>query len=247
MLTAQRVSRSHPACIGRGGAIGQPALMILHMTTKRVLFLAAEPSDEVRLRLGREQREIRNVLQLARVRESIEFVDRFAVRPADLTQALHDVQPQIVHFSGHGSAGGDLSFEDDAGRSRPVTPEALDSLFRLVSRDVEAVVLNACYSEQQALAIAQSIEFVIGMSNAIDDNAAILFSAGFYKALGAGRGYPDSFSFGVAEMHLHGMPDHLVPVLHRKRAVCSTHLGADDKVDHSACVEFVIATRPWRH
>jgi hypothetical protein len=34
-----------------------------------------------------------------------------SVRPADLTQAMLDTQPQIVHFSGHGSASGALCFD----------------------------------------------------------------------------------------------------------------------------------------
>lgn len=159
------------------------------MAAKRVLFLAAEPSDGVRLRLGQEQREIRSVLRLASDRDSIEFHDRFAVRPADFTQALHDIRPQILHFSGHGSRRGDLCFENDSGLSETVDPEALASLFQLVSQDVEAVVLNACYSQLQASAIGRSIQYVIGMSNAIKDDAAIRFSAGFYKALSAGRSF----------------------------------------------------------
>jgi len=88
-------------------------------------------------------------LRLASARDSIEFFERFAARPADLTQAHHD------------------RFEDDQGKSRSVDAEALDAVFQLVKDDVKAVVLNACYSELQALAIARSIAHVIGMSNAI--------------------------------------------------------------------------------
>lgn len=210
------------------------------MAVKRVLFLAAEPSDEVRLRLGQEQREIRNVLRLASARDSIEFHERFAARPADLTQALHDVRPHVVHFSGHGSSSGDLCFEDDAGVARPVHPEALASVFRLVRDEVEAVILNACYSEPQALAIGRSIEQVIGMGSAIADDAAIRFSAGFYKALGARRSYLDCFNFGVAEVRLHGMPDHLTPVLHARRVVGPAHLRADGVADPQIYAKFNI-------
>src|SRR4051812_6726505 len=210
------------------------------MAAKRVLFLAAEPSNEVRLRLGEEQRAIRNVLQMARARDSIEFHDRFAVRPADLTQALHDVRPNVVHFSGHGSSSGDLCFGHDPGVSEPVDPEALASVFRLVSDEVEAVVLNACYSEQQAFAIVRSIKYVIGMSDALDDSAAIRFSAGFYKALGATRTYADSFNFGVAEMRLHGMPDHWTPVLLEKPVVGPAYLRTDDRMDGATYARFTI-------
>ena len=68
-----------------------------------------------------------------------------------------------------------------------ISPEALAKLFALVADQVECVLLNACYSEIQAKAIVQHIPFVIGMNRAIGDKAAIAFSVGFYKALGANR------------------------------------------------------------
>jgi len=240
-LILLRVSRLSPR--KEGTCQAQSSVYHACMTTKRVLFLAAEPTDEARLRLGQEQREIRNVLQLARARDAVEFHDRFAVRPADLTQALHDVNPHIVHFSGHGSSSGDLCFEDNQGNSRSVAPEALGALFRLFAHKIEAVVLNACYSESQASEIAQSVDYVVGMSDSIGDEAAINFSAGFYKALGAERTYLDSFDFGVAEMRLHGMPDHSVPILHKKRGPAHTH--SNSNVDRDAYAEFRIRSGRW--
>jgi CHAT domain-containing protein len=199
----------------------------------------------VRLRLGQEQREIRSALRLASDRDSIEFPERFAVRPADLTQALHDVRPHILHFSGHGSRSGDLCFENDAGASQAVDPEALASLFQLISQDVEAVVLNACYSQSQALAIGRSIQYVIGMAAAITDKAAIRFSTGFYKALVAGYTYPKSFDFGVTEVQLHGMPDYLTPVLHLKPMPGPSHIRTNDDIDETVYAKFSITKQRW--
>ena len=56
---------------------------------------------------------------------------------------------------------------------------ALGSLFKLFKDRVECVVLNACYSEVQAKAIAKQIPYVIGMNKAIGDKAAIVFSDAF--------------------------------------------------------------------
>ena len=44
-------------------------------------------------------------------------------------------------------------------------------------------MLNGCYSQVQAEAIAQHIPSVIGMSQAIGDRAAIELAVGFYDAL----------------------------------------------------------------
>lgn len=180
----------------------------------KVLFLAADPSDAVRLRLGQELRDIREKLQLSKQRDVFLLDSRESVRPGDITQAIHDVAPQIVHFSGHGTSAGELCFEDLLGKSQPVPPDALANLFELVAEQVSCVVLNACYSEAQAKAIAKHIPFVIGMNQSIGDKAAITFAVGFYKALGAGRVFEDAYKFALVEMQLEGSSENLTPVLY---------------------------------
>lgn len=68
------------------------------MNKVKILFLAADPSDATRLRLGQELRDIREKLQLSKQRDSFALDSRESVRPGDITQAIHDVAPQIVHF-----------------------------------------------------------------------------------------------------------------------------------------------------
>ncbi len=82
-----------------------------------------------------------------------------SVRPADISQALLDVHPQIVHFSGHGTATGALCFENLGGETHPIAPKALKALFEQFANQVSCVVLNACYSEIQAKAIAKHIDY----------------------------------------------------------------------------------------
>jgi hypothetical protein len=178
-----------------------------------ILFLAADPSNAARLRLGQELREIQEKLQLARQRDRFDLQQRWSVRPADVSQALLDVQPQIVHFSGHGTSAGALYFENAAGKALPVQPDALAALFGQFADQVHCVLLNACYSEVQANAIAEHIPYVIGMNQAIGDKAAIAFAIGFYQALGAGRPIEDAYQLGCVQIRLQGIAEHLTPVL----------------------------------
>ena len=180
----------------------------------KILFLAADPSDSTRLRLGEELREIRERLQLSKQRDGFSLESRESVRPEDLTQAIFDVEPQIIHFSGHGTDTGELCFENSLGRTQTVSIVALTNLFRLVSNQVSCVILNACYSEIQAKAIAEHIPFVIGMNQSIGDKAAITFAVGFYKALGAGRSIEDAYKFACLEIQLNGIPEHSTPVFY---------------------------------
>ena len=181
--------------------------------TLSILFLAADPSNASRLRLGEELREIQEKLQLAQLREQFELHQRMSVRPADISQALLDVQPQIVHFSGHGTSAGALCFENQGGEIHFIQPEALAALFEQFENRVDCVVLNACYSEIQANAIGKHIRYVIGMNKAIGDKAAIAFAIGFYQGLGAGRSIEEAYKLGCIQIGLQGIPENLTPVL----------------------------------
>jgi hypothetical protein len=180
-----------------------------------ILFLAADPTNETRLRLGEELREIQEKLQLSKQRERFDLQSRWSVRPQDISQALLDIQPGIVHFSGHGTAYGELCFENNEGITQPVSAQALAALFSQFSGQVQGVILNACYAEIQAKAIAQHIEYVVGMTTAMGDQASVAFSIGFYQALGAGKTIAEAFQFGVTQIMLQGIPEESTPVLVR--------------------------------
>lgn len=182
-------------------------------TKTRILFLAADPSDATRLRLGSEAREIREKLSLAKRRSRFSFDERHSVRPADLSQALLEIRPQIVHFSGHGRSDGALCFEDEMGKSRPITADALASLFQLVEENLRCVILNACFSSGQADAIGSCIQYVIGMRTTLGDRVAMAFSVGFYQALGAGESIESAYRFGCALSKIENPKQGDVPVL----------------------------------
>lgn len=97
-----------------------------------------------------------------------------------------------------------------------ISSGALAKLFKLFAERVECVVLNACYSESQAEAIVTHIDYVIGMSHAIGDRAAIEFSVGFYTALGAGESVEFAYEMGCNAIELEGIPEHLTPILYKK-------------------------------
>ncbi|WP_414623927.1 CHAT domain-containing protein [Calothrix sp. CCY 0018] len=119
--------------------------------------------------------------------------------------------PNIVHFCGHGAGDDGLLLENENEQKQFVSSESLAGLFKLFKNDVECVVMNACYSEVQAEAIHQHINCVIGMNQAIGDNAAINFATGFYEGLFNARNYQDSFEFGKNALDLKGIPKSQIP------------------------------------
>jgi hypothetical protein len=185
---------------------------------KKILILTANPKNTDKLRLDEEVREIQAGLERAKKRDRFEIVTRWALRVDDLRRALLDNEPQIIHFSGHGAGEHGLALENSSGQMQLVSTESLVRLFELFKDTIECVVLNACYSEAQAEAIHQHVDYVVGMKKAIGDRAAIEFAVGFYDALGAGRSYADAYKFGCSAIDLEGIPESLTPVLRSKNS-----------------------------
>ncbi len=183
------------------------------MASKRILMLAANPKDTDRLRLGEEAREILAGLERAKNRDSFELIPRFAQRPDDMRRALLDINPEIIHFSGHGGGKNGLVLENTNGEMKFLETDALVRLFKFFSQKIKCVVLNACYSELQAIAIHEHIDCVIGMSQSVGDRTAIKFAVGFYDALGAGRSYKDAFELGLIAIELDGLKGSDIPQL----------------------------------
>lgn len=178
----------------------------------KILFLGTNPAATSRLKLDEEVKKIHTNLKLSQARENLELSQEWAVTIETLMQAILDESPQIVQFSGHGTQDG-IILQDESGNPKIVTSEGLVSLFKLFQNTIECVILNACYSEQQAKAIRKHIPYVIGMKTGISDKAAIAFSTGFYKAIGAGKDIPFAFSLGKTAIQLEGVPDEDIPLL----------------------------------
>jgi hypothetical protein len=160
---------------------------------RRVLILASNPKLD--LSLDREIRSLTEAIDRSQHRDRIDVNQSHAVRPEDLQALLFKFKPHIVHFCGH-AIGEGLILENEFGEEQVVGTEALAALFSLFSQTVECVLLNACYTEQQANEIVKHIQFVIGMQQDIKDSSAIAFATGFYGALGAGESIERSYQFG---------------------------------------------------
>ena len=181
--------------------------------TITVLFLAANPLDQAELRLDEEVRSIGEMIRKAEHRDAVRLESRWAVRPLDVLQAINECRPGIVHFSGHGSNQDEIIFQDNSGNSKPVSKEAIVQTLAAASDDIQLVFFNACYSRGQAEAVVTHIPAAIGMNAAIGDNAARVFAAQFYSAIGFGHSITRAFQQARAAMMLEGIPEENTPEL----------------------------------
>ena len=88
----------------------------------KVLLFAANPRGTAPLDLPREFREIDEEVRLSTFRSAVELILVPGTRPVDLLRKLNENQPQVVHFSSHGSPDEIILESGEGEDSEPYAP-----------------------------------------------------------------------------------------------------------------------------
>jgi hypothetical protein len=143
----------------------------------RILFVAAgNVTGQDRIRVGREARAVRAAIATID-RDYADLRVEADVGTDEIVEIVLGVMPDIIHFSGHG-APGQAQFDNGALSAATIS--------RIVAQvpEIWCVVLNSCYSDSIAKRLVNDgVPAVVGMTDAIGDDAAIEFSRFFYRAL----------------------------------------------------------------
>jgi hypothetical protein len=167
----------------------------------RILFLAANPAGTTPLRLDHEVKAVTEALRSS-LGDRFELQQSWAAGEQDIQDGLLRHKPDIVHFSGHSTSGGRMVLErsSELGQEERLWLQGLARVFEAARGQIRCVVLNACHSEIAAQVLAQFVGCVVGMSSAVDDEAAIRFSWAFYNALGHGMSVKAAFDLAKAQI-----------------------------------------------
>jgi TPR repeat protein len=176
------------------------------MSKVKILVLSADPLADPEngrgtpLQLARNERQIREGVAKARYTRFVEIHTRVAAQTSDVMEALFDVRPQIVHFSGHGDRDGLVFVGPDGISPIRVKGNALGGLFEAFQDDIRLVVLSACHSHDDAVAIAAVVGCAIGTQGPIGDNAAISFDRALYYAIASGASVERAYKVACAKI-----------------------------------------------
>ena len=170
--------------------------------TTRLLVLASNPSGTEQLQLNPEIRSIRESYERSKNRDEFTIRLEPAIRISELQRIIIKEKPRIIHFCGHGTQHRGLVLENDAGQPQLVSTEALTNLLKIFARRIECVILNACHSHDQGQPINQQVNYLIATNKEIRDDAALLFTKGFYDALFNGETYKNAYELGCNRIHL---------------------------------------------
>ena len=134
--------------------------------------------------------------------EGFDFESKFSISIKEMNMEVVSKEPVIIHFSGHGLSGDEtdediinemgvtmdndtgLVFHNDEKNGTDILSAAkCERIFHALKAmvpSIKIVVLNACYSEEQAIAISKNDIYTIGTNNTILNKVATAFSQGFY-------------------------------------------------------------------
>ena len=165
---------------------------------QKILFLAASPDNLVRTSSQIEFRKIREEMQRGSARDEYEFLNpELAITIQNLVREIGK-GPNIVHFSGHGTEEGiEISTNDN--QAQLLKNETLRKrIFSPVKDSVKLVLLNSCYSVEQARGISSLGIYVIGNQLSVGSDEAVAFAVGIYIGLSEGRSVEDAFNGAMA-------------------------------------------------
>jgi CHAT domain len=165
----------------------------------KILFLAANPDDRMRLELGREFGKIQDALLRSKYRDIFQLLHpELAAQMGNFSAALLKHRPHIVHFCGHGSANQGIVFEGEDGYSQPASKQELTVLFESLHRDARLAFLNACHTQEQAEILSRFFDYTIGTNGLILDKVAGDLAGWFYRALADGATVKGAFELAQA-------------------------------------------------
>ena len=170
-----------------------------HKKHLNVLYSTANPDTSKPLRVDVEMRQVQEAVRGSKLRDNIVLHYRPAADLQSIMNALNDIAPGIVHFSGHGYRGG--IEVDNADVSRPsskiLTFDLLAKAIAAVDKPPQVIVLNSCHSAGAKKAFFPAARAVIAMGDSVSDLAATAFAAQFYAAIAAGQSLKAAFAQGV--------------------------------------------------
>lgn len=159
-----------------------------------ILFVAANPTNLSRTQTDKEYNIIKEEIALGNHKDSFKFLEpQMAVKITQLIRAFLQQAPDIIHFSGHGNTRGIVITKED-NTSQFLSLDMMIRLFKPLKGITKYVILNSCYSAQQAEEISKFGMYVIGNNLPVENDTALSFSKGFYAGLSTRKNLDDAIN-----------------------------------------------------
>ena len=161
----------------------------------RILFLKANPFATTPLGLDEKIPAIRHELRNFR---NLVFDSGWAASIDDLKGELEFYPSDVVHFIGHGTGEG-IVLSRKAGDMKAISDDALALRFSRFSPRTRLVILDGCYTPEQAKALAEVVDCVIGISDSTGAGDNLWFAVHLYTHISRGCTIQEAFDQSKSE------------------------------------------------
>lgn len=184
----------------------------------RLLFTYSAPLNVPPLRLGTEEKQIKEALRAITDRGKMHIDTIPAVELKDFSNAFNRYRPNILHISSHGNQKY-IALENEKGQAITVDDDTLINIVKLAGKQLKIVVLNACESSKMAASLTDVVDIAIGMNVSIGDDAACAFAVQLYSSIG--ENIPIGLAFEQAKFAIsaNGISEADAPVLHYRKGI----------------------------
>lgn len=180
-----------------------------------VLYSTSNPDVKSPLRVEAEMRQVQEVVRGSKLRDNVALHYRPAADLTSIMDGLNDIEPGIVHFSGHGFSGGIAvdHAEVRPSRGKVVTFDILAKAVDAVDNPPQVIVLNSCHSVGAKSAFLPPAKAIVVMGDSISDLAATAFAARFYAAIASGQSLQAAFKQGLVAVEAVSISEAKTPQL----------------------------------
>jgi hypothetical protein len=217
-----------------------------------ILFIAANPVGTDRRALDEQARAVQVELERAGRRDCFKFETRWAAQPLDLLREMVKHKPtgrallrRQGHRRGRCAPPAGVYFQAADGHAQRVPAKALANAFDAAG-SVKLVVLDACYSEEHAAAVAAHIDCVVGMAGETVNGAATSFAIGLHGGLGEGESVAAAFKQGCVAIGMTGSGDPDQPQLRVRPGVDASGWFSWTRTSASWRPRASCTSKPWR-
>jgi hypothetical protein len=179
----------------------------------KILVVTANPKQTERLRMDLALTPLEEKGKIRRAGSERIVKYKFGATLDDLRKGLDEHHPEVVHFAGHGDAQFNLVFDDGHGGAKPLDPDVVAELCKLLADKTRVVLLNACHTEATAKTLTDGgdVEFAIGWRGTTYEVPAGTFAGAFYESLDNANSIQSAFN--NAKASLLEVADKVTPVL----------------------------------
>ncbi len=184
---------------------------------KKILFAFANPQgkdfDDIK-----PDTEYSEIEEAKKIHDRLYLYDLCRLESSDIKNFRRfctDLQPDILHFSGHGWYDGKKLFFKDSSthEAHAVKTRVFANFFEYLRQDLKCVFLNSCFSMAQAKLISKEIPYVVAMSSDVSTDMAIDFAREFYTMLFRQDDFKDSFRSALNQTEMIDAAKSEIPVI----------------------------------